>query len=103
NYCNNNNKDNIDQCNSLLTTSSTQHMVSQFSQRSIHLLVLVIAFDNCYLEIPNIGTCHSRGFHFIVRKFRSFREDNDNAFDFINDSIMNCWANSWKVALVVSN
>jgi hypothetical protein len=81
-------------------TNSTQY--TQFPQKSIRLLVLYIAFD-CKPRQLNFNIFHSKGCHPIIRHFRYPSIDGDSAFRFVYDSIINCWANSWKVALVVSN
>jgi hypothetical protein len=75
----------------------SQHMDPQ----SPHLLVIFIAFD-CYIERPNFDNCHSLGYHPILRRFGDPIIHGNDALHFVHDSIMNCWANSWKVALVVS-
>ncbi|RIA82633.1 hypothetical protein C1645_497905 [Glomus cerebriforme] len=101
NYMNNNCQDN-NQYNSLSTESSTQYTYPHCLPKSIHLLVLIITFEYHQLGQPNSDTCHSKGYHPIVRHFGNPEMDRNKAFQFVYDSIMNCWANSWKVALVIS-
>ncbi|RIA85040.1 hypothetical protein C1645_391540 [Glomus cerebriforme] len=68
----------------------------------INQLALIITFEYHRLGRPNLDTCHSKGYHPITRHFGDLGIDGNNAFQFVYDSIMNCWANSWKIALVVS-
>lgn len=85
----------------LSTERISQHTDPQSSSNSLHLLVIFIAFE-CYIERPNYKKCHSLGYHPILRHFGNPIIDGNDALDFVHDSIMNCWANSWKAALVVS-
>ncbi|CAB4486429.1 unnamed protein product [Rhizophagus irregularis] len=80
--------------------SVSRHMAPQSSPKSLHLLVMFIAFD-CNIGPPNFDNCHSLRYHPILRRFGKPIIDEFNALNFVHDSIMNCWANSWKVALVV--
>ncbi|CAG8584294.1 10097_t:CDS:2 [Funneliformis caledonium] len=80
--------------------SNCQQVTSFLPPKVMRLLILSISFDSN--EHPNLDEGHSTYYHSIFRNFKSPRIDTDNALNFIYDCIINCWANSWKVALVVS-
>lgn len=92
-------------CSSIITNiredNNNRHDFLQSSSNSIHLLVIFIEFE-CYIERPNLKKCHSIGYHPIFRRFENPTIDGNDALHFVHDTIMNCWANSWKAALVVS-
>ncbi|GBC06648.1 hypothetical protein RclHR1_00070015 [Rhizophagus clarus] len=79
-------------------TVAFQHMDLQSSLNN--LLVIIITFDRQAGQL-DIQRCHLLGYHPIYCHFSSPRIDEYNALNFVYDSIMNCWANSWKVALAV--
>ncbi|CAI2189964.1 5746_t:CDS:2 [Funneliformis geosporum] len=92
--------DNNNHYGSSLTRSNSNHKTSFLPPKAVRLLLLSISFDTN--EQPNLEKGHSTYHHPIFHRFKSPRIDTENALNFIHDCIINCWANSWRVALVVS-